>query len=58
MGRPKKAEADNRDSDVRIRVSSVEKARIMAAAAKKGLDFSAWARMTLLENAPPVEKTR
>jgi len=48
-GRPKKDREARRDTDVRIRVTDDERERFRKAAEAKGLDFSAWARMVLLE---------
>jgi len=56
-GRPKKKASERRDSDIRIRVNEEERARFIRAATAKGLDFSAWARTTLLAAAPP-EKSK
>jgi hypothetical protein len=48
-GRPKKDRGARRATDVRIRVTGDERERFRKAAEAKGLDFSAWARMVLLE---------
>jgi hypothetical protein len=48
-GRPKKDKTARRATDVRIRVTDEERERFRKAAEAKGLDFSAWARMLLLE---------
>jgi len=50
-GRPKKDRGDRRETDVRIRVSEAERQAFQKAAKAVGLDFSAWARMKLLEAA-------
>jgi hypothetical protein len=39
--------------DVRIRVTEEERQRFFKEATAKGLDFSAWARSTLLAACPP-----
>lgn len=51
QGRPKKPLRDRRSVTLRIRMTEAERAMFDAAAAKKHLDTSAWARTVLADEA-------
>lgn len=51
MARPTKNQADRKDEDLRIPVTSAQKAIIQAAATAAGQDMAAWARLILLKHA-------
>jgi hypothetical protein len=57
-GRPKKADAERRDSVLRIRLTDAERRVVDRAARGKGLDVSAWARMTMLAATRLAEPRR
>lgn len=42
------------ESEVRLRLSDADKARLLAAAERERLDFSPWARRVLLREADTV----
>lgn len=45
------------DTPLHVRVSAAERARMEAAAEKRGLPLSQWVRMTLLDAARALEAT-
>jgi uncharacterized protein (DUF1778 family) len=53
-GRPKKPAGETRKRLFQIRVTEEERAVVEQAAVAKGLDASAWARSTLMEQAKAV----
>jgi uncharacterized protein (DUF1778 family) len=55
IGRPKLEPSQRRAAITQVRLSDDERARVAAAAKKRGLRLSDWMREILLENAPPVE---
>jgi uncharacterized protein (DUF1778 family) len=51
MARPPKKPGDRKDADLRIPVTTAQKATIQQAAAIAGSDMATWARTLLLESA-------
>lgn len=56
-GRPRKSPMDRRADTFRLRMTSEERALIDDAADRVGLSVSAWARMTLLQEARKTRPT-
>jgi hypothetical protein len=54
-GRSKKDFSERRTLTMRLRVTADEQQTFEAAARAKGLEFSGWARMILLESAPRLK---
>lgn len=49
--RPKKKAADKKETVIKVRVTDAQKAALDAAAAKDGMDLSAFARHWMIERA-------
>jgi uncharacterized protein (DUF1778 family) len=54
MARPEKDPADRKDADLRIPVTTAQKAIVKQAAALAGSDMATWARALLIEGAEKV----
>ena len=55
-GRPKKADDDRKDALVRVRVTEEQRRLFATAAARAGLDVSAWLRMLGMREAQGPEE--
>lgn len=48
MAKHRKAKAERKESEVRVRLTDAQKGMFVKAAAKTGLDLSAWIRFVML----------